>query len=120
MMRGSVSISTSDGSIDLRALAAWLREDDIFRGKIRLDEEPINLGHMGGLIGEIIIAVGGGGVANTLIRQLFTWLEKRGDRHAAHLTLKDGTGREASLDVSGLDNPDAIMHRVFEFFSSGK
>lgn len=120
MAQGSIYISAPDGSIDLRALADWFRVDDAFRGRIRLIEEPIRPGHMGGMIEVIAISVGGGGVANTLVRYLFTWLGKYGDRHSAHLTLKDDTGREVSLDVNGLHDSDALASKAFEFFSNGE
>src|ERR1700728_1708153 len=99
MQQGTVSISGANGAGDLRELADWLRADDIFHGQIHLDEKPIQSSHMGGLTEAIIIAVGRGGLANTLVRQIFTWLARR-EHRTVRLTLKDGTGREAILDVN--------------------
>jgi hypothetical protein len=72
---------------------------------------------MGGVVEVIAISVGGGGVANTLVRYFFTWLGKHGDRHSARLILKDENGRQASLDVNGIRDSEALMLKVFEFFS---
>jgi hypothetical protein len=71
------------------------------------------------MIEAVVIAVGGGGAANTLIRQFFVWLRTSREQHTVHLTLKDGNGREATLNVNGLKDSDAITRKVFEFFSTG-
>lgn len=120
MTQGSINISTPDGSIDLRSLADWFRADEAIRGRVHLVEEPIRPGHMGGVVEVIAISVGGGGVANTLVRYFFTWLGKHGDQHRAHLTLKDENGRQASLDVNGVRDPEALALKVFEFFADGE
>lgn len=102
----------------MRELADWILEDDTFYGKVRLNEGAIEPGQMGsGIVETMVIAVGSGGVANTLIRCLFTWLRKRRDRYTARLVLKDGEGREINLDMNGLTDPDAIISKAFEFFS---
>jgi hypothetical protein len=118
MPQGAISIAIPDESLGLRELGEWFREDDTLRGKISYKEQPVKPGQMGGMIEAIIIAVGSGGAATTLIRQFFTWLRRSGDRHTVHLTLKDDTGREVHLDVNGLKDSDVIARKAFEFFSS--
>jgi len=120
MTKGSINISAPDGSIDLRSLADWFRADETIRGRVSLVEEPIRAGHMGGVVAEIAISVGGSGVASTLARYFFIWLGKHGDRHTARLTLKDENGRQASLDVNGIRDSEALMRKVFEFFADGE
>ena len=120
MTQGNVIISAPDGSIDLRALADWFRADYAFRSRTRLIEEPIKPGHMGGMIEAIAIAVGGGGAVNTLIRYFFIWLGKHQDKHSAHLTLQDDTGRELSFNIDGLSDPNAIIQKAFDFFSQSE
>jgi Effector Associated Constant Component 1 len=120
MAQGTINISTPDESIDLRALADWFRSDETLRRGMRLIDKPFEPGHMGGMIEAITISVGAGGVANTLVRYLFTWLGKHGERHRARLTLKDETGREVSLDINGLHDSDALARKVLEFFPDGE
>jgi Effector Associated Constant Component 1 len=119
MPQGSISIVIPNETIGLRELGEWFRADDTFRGKVNYKERPIEPGQMGGMTEAIVIAVGSGGAATTLIRQLFIWLGRRGERYTAHLTLKDGKGREVSLDINGLTDSDAITRKFFDFFSSG-
>jgi hypothetical protein len=118
MPQGSISIVIPNESVALRELGEWFRADDTFRGKVGYKEKTIQPGQMGGMVEAVIIAVGSGGAVTTLIRQFFTWLGRKGERHTAHLTLKDGNGREVTLDVNGLTDPEAIIRRAFEFFSS--
>lgn len=101
----------------MRELADWFRADDIFSGKVHYDEKPIVSSQMGGVIEAVVIAVGSGGAATTLVLQFFTWLRIHSERHIAHLTLKDGTGREVSLDIDGLNDSEAIARKAFDFFS---
>jgi hypothetical protein len=118
MPQGSISIIIPNESVGLRELGEWFRADDTFHGKVGYKEKAIQSGQMGGIIEAVIIAVGSGGAATTLIRQFFTWLRRKGERYTAHLTMKDGHGREVTLDVNGLTDPEAITQKAFEFFSS--
>jgi hypothetical protein len=118
MQQGSISITIPNYSLGTHELGDWFRADDTFRGKIRYSEKPVKAGQMGGMVEAIVIAVGSHGAATTLIRQFFTWLRSSSERHTAHLTLKDGNGRELSLDINGLTDSDAITRQAFEFFSS--
>lgn len=118
MQQGSVSITIQDYPQDMYELGDWFRADDQFRGKISYKEKLIQPGQMGGMVEAIVIAVGSGGAATTLIRQFFSWLGRSGERHTAHLTLKDSNGRELSLDINGLTDSDAIARQAFEFFAS--
>ena len=117
MPQGNISIAIPNESTGLRELGEWFREDDVLRGKISYEEKPIQPGQMGGMVEAIVIAVGSGGAATTLIRQFFIWLGKNGERYTAHLTLKDAKGREVNLDVNGVADSDAIARKAFEFFS---
>jgi hypothetical protein len=117
MPQGSISIAIPNESTALRELGEWFRADDDLRGKTSYKEKLVEPGQMGGMIEAIVIAVGSGGAATTLIRQFFTWLGRRGEGYTAHLTLKDDKGREASLDVNGLKDSDAIIQKAFAFFS---
>ena len=100
-----VSITTGDAD-DLRALRAWLTDEDALRGRITAREAPAKPEKLGPVLEALVVAVGPGGAAVALVTGIVAWLrQQRGD-----LTLRverpDGSSFEiAAQRVKGLDMP---------------
>lgn len=70
------------GEDDLRSLYEWLRDEDVLRGCVRLSSSPIGEDEMGTGPDAIMVALGGGGGAVTVLASAVpTWLrQRRGSR----------------------------------------
>jgi hypothetical protein len=114
---GSIEIRTVGAGDDFRALGAWLRREGDLRGRVRLVEQPIKPGHMGGTTDALTVAVSGGGIATITVRSVFAWLRQRQRGNRVRLTLQDNTGRRAEVELDGVRDPEPVIDKVLDFFS---
>ncbi len=118
-MRGSIEVSGTDSSDELRDLASWLRLEDELRGRVQMSERRIESGHMGGLLDAVSVAVGSGGLAVTFVRSLFTWLGTRKSSARTQVTLHAEDGRQVVLDLPEAADVETVLRQVTQFFEAG-
>jgi Effector Associated Constant Component 1 len=103
---------------ELRYLVTWLGREDALRGRVRLAGAPGQPGDMGGgVIDAVAVAVSSGGAATVLVRSLFAWLGQRQQGLRASMTIQDQCGRQVRLEVSGLQDADAVIGQVLGLFA---
>jgi len=86
MASGTITVDFSVSGEEPRLLAAWLRDEDELRGRVRIPSKPIQPGHMGGLV-DVITVVLTGGTAPVFCRSLFSWLSRRREVQKVSLSL---------------------------------
>jgi hypothetical protein len=116
----SVFCDDNDGADELRTLAGWLSDEDEFRGRVRLARRVLQSGQMGGVLDALTVAVGSGGAAGTLVQSLFLWLKQRRSTPTVRLKLRSDDGREAELDLQGVQDATTIVDQVIAFFDQDK
>ncbi|WP_211260567.1 effector-associated constant component EACC1 [Amycolatopsis jejuensis] len=114
-MSGTILLAVPGAADDeLRQLAAWLRDEDELRGRVRAPDSPPRPGEMGGVL-ETIEVVVTSGAATTLCRSLFDWLARRRDARKVSLKLVRG---EETLELSCGSEDDAtrVISAARDFF----
>lgn len=94
-------ISSESGADELRSLLDWLRHEEEFRGRVRLQQASPRSDEMGGVLEALVVALGSGGTGAVLARSLSTWLSHR--RSDVKLTIKNDNGRTIELDAKRVD-----------------
>lgn len=112
MSIGSVSISMAESSDELRDLANWLRTEEDLRGHVKLVTLPIQPGQMGGVVDALSISLSGGGAVVVLVQAFFAWLGKRRNQIPMRLSVRDRVGRDITLDIAGVTDPDELINRI--------
>lgn len=115
MVSGMVAIGLDDSDEELRSLAAWLRDEDEFRGRVHL-KESVQSGQMGGALDAVTLAISSG-TASILVTSIFGWLKHRREARKVSLKLRDDSGREFNLTCGSADDTDKIIDNIRRFLS---
>jgi Effector Associated Constant Component 1 len=107
-----------DGSNDeLRLLAQWLRYEDELRGSVELANRPPETGEMsGGLVDTVVVGLTSTSVITTVVKSLFTWLDRRNDASKIELDLKNKSGEQLKLQCGSTDDQKRIIESIRWFF----
>jgi hypothetical protein len=113
----TVSIGLDEADDQLRLLAAWLRDEDALRGRVRLVEQPIAPGQMGGVLDAVEVVLTSG-TASTLVTSVFAWLGHR--RAAGRVRLKVHTdGRSVELTCGSADDAQTVIASLDKILNNG-
>jgi hypothetical protein len=102
----------SKGARDLPDLYAWLRQEDEFRGNVRIERRALDPDKMGAIPELIAVAVGSGGAASVLARSLSTWLAHRKSDVTLRITSHDG--RTVELNAQRVTDVNELLHEVLQ------
>jgi hypothetical protein len=94
-MQSTVAVRGLDGA-GLRELRTWLVGEPELRSRVRLVEEPIAAGELGGLVTELAIVLTPGGVATVLVSALISYLRNRTTDVTITITTSSGSRAEVS------------------------
>lgn len=120
MTSGIVAITVPGSSDELRQLAAWLRDEDELRGRVRLAEGTIQAGQLGGVLDSVVVAVTSGSAA-TFCTSLFGWLGRREEAQKVSLKIKrSGDVGELELDCGSPADAPQILTSVRRFLNDGE
>jgi len=99
---------TNSGPDQLRALRAWLTQEEQLRGRVILiQEEPPEPGTLGMALEALSVSIESGGAVTVLIAGIMSWIRQRyGQRNRASTTViklrrADGASVEISADIAG-------------------
>lgn len=99
---------TDHGPDELRALRAWLTQEERLRGRVRLTPDgPPEPGTLGTALEVLSVSIESGGAVTVLIAGIIAWLRQRyGQRHQVSTTVvkvrrADGATVEISAATSG-------------------
>lgn len=105
----SITVTITDGSLDeLRALRAWLTQEERLRGRVTLTQDgPPEPGTLGMALEALSVSIESGGAVTVLIAGIMSWIRQRyGQRHRANATViklrrADGATVEISAATAG-------------------
>jgi hypothetical protein len=111
---GIVAISVAGAGDELRQLAAWLRDEDELRGRVRLAEASPLAG-----IGDSVVVAVTSGSAETFCTSLFAWLGGREEAEKVSLKIKrSGNTGELELDCRSAADSQQIFASVRNFLDA--
>lgn len=111
MPPGEIVVSLADADEELRSLAAWLRDEDQFRGRVRLNETPIQHGQMGGVL-DTVVTVVSSGTASAFVSSLFSWLTHKRETRRVTLKVRAGGNQEIEISCGSSDEIQPIVEQV--------
>lgn len=104
-------IRARDSVAELGSLSAWLRGEDILRGRIKARSPVHNAEDMGIAADALIVALGVGGAGTVLAGALGTWLQNRG----TDLRIKiDGPCGSLELEARRLGDPERLVAQILD------
>jgi hypothetical protein len=99
-MEARVVLSGSeDVQEELISLRRWLSDEPEFRGRVRIQEAPVQFGQMGGLVEALSVAVASGGALTVLANSVSVWLRERRSTLTVKIVKPDGTVED--INASG-------------------
>ncbi|HEV8558659.1 MAG TPA: hypothetical protein VGR06_20005 [Actinophytocola sp.] len=105
-------IGSDDAHDELGSLRRWLADEPEFRGRVRMQEAPVQFGQMGGLVEALSVAVASGGALTVLANSVSVWLRERRSTLTVKIVKPDGTvedinasGRAADTIAAKVDPP---------------
>jgi len=111
---GIVAISVAGAGDELRQLAAWLRDEDELRGRVRLAE----VSPRAGIDDSVVVAVTSGS-AETFCTSLFAWLGGREEAEKVSLRIKrSGNTDELELDCGTAADAQDVLTAVQNFLDA--
>jgi hypothetical protein len=114
---GIVAITVPGSGDELRQLAAWLRDEDELRGRVRLAEGTMRAGQRGGVLDSVVVAVTSGS-ATTFCTSLFGWLGRRKETQQVSLKIKrSGDIEELELDCDSPADAQQVLTSVRHFLN---
>jgi hypothetical protein len=96
----NITLTMTDGSLDdLRALRAWLSEEEQLRGRVALTQDGApEPGTLGPALEALSVSIGSGGAVTVLITGIMSWIRQRsGQRRPS----TDGAMVEISAATAG-------------------
>jgi hypothetical protein len=104
----NITLTMTDGSLDdLRALRAWLSEEEQLRGRVALTQDGApEPGTLGPALEALSVSIGSGGAVTVLITGIMSWIRQRsGQRRPSTTVIKlrraDGAMVEISAATAG-------------------
>jgi hypothetical protein len=112
---------TDSGPDELRALRAWLTQEEQLRGRVTLRQDgPAEPGTLGTALEALSVSIESGGAVTVLIAGIMSWVRQRyGQRHRASTTViklrrADGAMVEISTATAGTWSAAEIAARIRE------
>ncbi len=96
-------IGGDDTHAELSSLRQWLSSESEFRGRVRIEEAPIQPGHMGGLAEALTVALGSGGALAVLAGSVSVWLQQRRSQLTVKIVNPDGSSQEITASGPAAD-----------------
>jgi hypothetical protein len=103
-------ISVTEDSDEARSLLDWLRQEDDFRGRVRLSPVAPKPGHMGGISDTLTVALGSGGAVTVLAMSISVWLKHRRSDLTVEVSIGDRTVKIDGKRVKA--DPDSVQQLV--------
>jgi hypothetical protein len=100
-----------DHADELRALYAWLGEEQELRGQVRLAQAAPGSTQLGAVTDAIVVALGAGGAGTVLVSSLVNWVKTR--RPALRLTV-EASGRKVELELESVADAAPILKQVLK------
>jgi hypothetical protein len=104
----NITLTMTDGGLDeLRALRAWLTEEEQLRGRVALTQDGTpEPGTLGPALEALSVSIGSGGAVTVLITGIMSWIRQRsGQRRPSTTVIKlrraDGAMVEISAATAG-------------------
>lgn len=113
MASGMVAVSVGESADELRSLAAWLRDEDEFRGRVGL-HESVESGQMGGVLDSVTVMVSSG-TAGALVSSIFAWLARRREVRTVSFKVRSAAGQELELRCGSTEDAQKIIGDVIRF-----
>lgn len=66
-----------DIAAEVASLSEWLGREAVFRGRVQLERQPFEPGHMGAIADTLTVALGAGGAVTVLASSVSVWLRQR-------------------------------------------
>lgn len=108
----TVRISINDDNGDqLRALYAWLGDEQELRGRVRLLGAMPGSTELGAVTDALVVALGAGGAGTVLATSLVAWVKSR--RTTAHLTIETPELR-VEFDLATVDDIAPVLKQVLD------
>lgn len=104
--QGQLTIRTDGSADELFRLLEWFNDDDALRGRVSVPAAQIRPGQMGDLTEVLVVALGAGGIASTLVQSLTAWFTHRRSDIAVTLTV-DHT--ELTVDAKRVTMPEVAQ-----------
>jgi hypothetical protein len=114
---GIVAITMPESGDELCRLAAWLREEDEFRGRVQLTDGPPRPGQFGSAVDSVMVGVTSG-TATAFCTSFFGWLSRRKQQGKVSLKIKrSGDTQELDLACASAADTQDVLVSVREFLS---
>lgn len=118
----SITLTMTDSGPDqLRALRAWLTQEEQLRGRVTLIQEgPPEPGTLGVALEALSVSIESGGAVTVLIAGIMSWIRQRyGQRNRASTTViklrrADGASVEISAEVAGTWSTAEVAAQVHQ------
>lgn len=95
---------------ELASLREWLGREAAFRGRVQVERQPIESGHMGGIADALIVALGAGGAVTALASSVSVWLEQR--RSDVSIEVSSPNGKKITVTAQRVSDPVALIKTV--------
>ena len=79
---------------ELYSLRQWLSGEDEFRGRIKLEQAPIQPGEMGAITDALQVALSNEGALTVLAGSVAVWLRQRRSKLTVKIVNEDGSSQE--------------------------
>lgn len=84
-----------DIAAELASLREWLGCEAAFRGRVQVERQPIESGHMGGIADTLTLALGAGGAVTVLANSVSVWLQQR--RSDVNIEVSSSNGKKVTV-----------------------
>jgi hypothetical protein len=91
------------GHDELSSLWRWLGDEAEFRGRVRIEEAPVQAGQMGGLAEALTVALTSGGALTVLAGSVSVWLQQRRSTLTVKIVNPDGSAQEITASGPAAD-----------------
>ena len=103
-MEARLLLTGSDNTHDeLGSLREWLSAESEFRGRVRIEEAPIQPGQMGGLAEALTVALASGGALTVLAGSVSVWLQQKRSALTVKIVNPDGSSQEITASGPAAD-----------------
>jgi hypothetical protein len=96
-------IGSDDTHDELGSLRQWLGDEPEFRGRVRMQEAPVQYGQMGGLVEALSVGLASGGALTVLARSVSVWLRERRSKLSVKIVNPDGSSQEITASGPAAD-----------------
>lgn len=95
---------------ELASLRGWLGREAAFRGRVQVERQPIESGHMGGIADALTLALGAGGTVTVLANSVSVWLKQR--RSDVSIEVSSSNGKKVTVTAKRVPDPETLIKTV--------